>query len=132
LWAITRTLLNSSSHELTSQTEKKIYKKFPLIDTPIVHSGNHDIVILEDLKPHPYAGLLAPFWTTWLSSELAKKVKSFPGDSIKVAHGTRFMVQKEAPLDSDGKRVPLYKKAWASFKAIQQKNEEKHPFFQRF
>lgn len=131
LWSFPRTWIISSSHEITTTSALTLFGKFPQIDLPILYSGN-DRIIAQDFKPHPYAGVLAPYWITWLDAELAKQVKKFPGTTSAVGNGSRFMIEETPPLEMNEDRYQTYKKAWAAYEPLHIKSSTPHSFFERY
>ena len=80
-------------------------------------------------------GLFEPPWVTWLSADIAKRVRgAFPGTRRKIPGGVELRVEETAPLEMNNARYALYRNAWAALDPLrirwseQDNSADMHPW----
>lgn len=114
LWLAPHNLFNSSSNNVEkARTLIALWGEMPQLEIPSFFASRspHDF---DEYEPSALAGLLGPAWVMWLGAALAKKVKSYRGETTKLHGGaTRYHATKASPFEMTDAIYAEYKARWA-------------------
>lgn len=79
------------------------------------HAGGFNY---PDFAPDVHHGLFDPSWVTWIASDVARAVRSFPGKRRMIPGGVELRVEDAAPVAMNDASYARYRDAWKALDAI--------------
>ncbi len=113
VWQAPTPLFNAASNEVN--LGKHGHARHPLVGAPSVeahaspfhHAASEQGVDLFD-------GILAPAWTMWLTSSIARRVRKFPGERSTRDGTTRLSLTETVPFEMNERNYQACHAAWQS------------------
>ncbi|MFT3711286.1 MAG: hypothetical protein QM817_26950 [Archangium sp.] len=129
VWLAPHCLFNGSSNELPDNAKWliELFGVDPQLDAPHLYASRWPFTANE-VEPDVFSGFLAPSWTMWLGSKLAKKVTDFGTQRIeKRPHFTRYQLSDRAPFAMTEALYAQWRSGWAALAPVHLKNEDDSP-----
>jgi hypothetical protein len=117
LWLAPHCLFNSGSNDFDEKRHAiGLWGKHPHVDVPSVYASRAPFSF-DEYEPQALAGLLGPAWRMWLAAPLAKKVKTFGGESVKLHAATRYTIDA-SPFEMTEASYQTWKTRWAELAPV--------------
>lgn len=112
VWLAPPSLFNSSLNRLEAPAAYiELFARDPHVDVPSLYTSEG--WPLEDLEPGPFAGFVAPAWVMWAGAALAKRVKTYGGETAKLHGGATRYHMGGSPFEMTETSYARWNARWA-------------------
>lgn len=120
LWQAPPSLFNAHANAPVDDSSwyVNLFGRHPQVDLPALLSHARFPYDEEEFEPDVLSGVVAPAWTFWLSTKLAKKVKQFPGNKTSTPNFVRLQLGKRVPIEMTEADYTEWRRSWEALKPI--------------